>query len=307
MVRLKKNLTPFLIFICLFSFLWVSGFSQALEAMETEEPQKTWEQMEKECEGIKNADTPLKIMSRYQVPNKTGNVVVPYIVNLMALDMITGGNTRVDKKRLNMVKEYIHWYLCNANYPDRFSYTGTMYDYVIAPGGEPQSLKSSASIDSYAGTFILLLGQYVHASGDEALAREHKQRIRDIAYMILFSQGTDGLTRVFPNRDDSYLMNNCMAYAGAAAMVELSRRLKWEKNQTFYQDVKEGLSNSILAYLYDPARKLFYWAIEDSHKRSSRMERFYPDAYAQLFPVVFDLLWDNKRLRKSIWKQFRRL
>ncbi|MCP5052113.1 MAG: hypothetical protein GY940_33405, partial [bacterium] len=39
----------------------------------------------------------------------------------------------------------------------------------------------------------------------------------------------------------------------------------------------------------------------------SRMERFYPDAYAQLFPVVFDLLWDNKRLRRSLWKRFRRL
>ncbi|MCP5048229.1 MAG: hypothetical protein GY940_13740, partial [bacterium] len=67
MVRLKKNLISFLVFICLLvsSSLPASGSPPALGTQETGETPKTWEQMEKECEGIKNADTPLKIMSRY--------------------------------------------------------------------------------------------------------------------------------------------------------------------------------------------------------------------------------------------------
>ena len=105
--------------------------------------------------------------------------IVPYFVNLTAIDLLPQDPERV--------KRYIEWYLRHLNYPDMYGLTGTIYDYYITETSEVPAY-TYYSAYSYAATFLFLVFLYIEITDDYQLVRDNLQKLKDIAYVIAYLQ-----------------------------------------------------------------------------------------------------------------------
>lgn len=222
--------------------------------------------------------------------------ILPYTVTLMALDLLRK-NADPDE-----VRDYIEWHIDHLNYPDKFELTGTIYDYEVDQRGNERSLDTYDSVDSYSAMFLLLVYRYYGATGDDELVEANRTKLEDIAYTVVVLRDTDGLTWALPTREAKYLMDNCEAYGGLHAFSRLARERNWAIAD-YYEDVASEIKDAIIARLYDEESRLFYWALDESPYKSD-WKRFYPDAYAQLFPILHGVLRDDPALKKHLWKTF---
>jgi len=238
----------------------------------------------------------LKIFS-WKFELEESNFIIPYTINLIALSEMN------ENSNLKPIKNYLNWVFLNLNYPDKFGITGSIYDYHISIIGEETSSEDYDSVDSYSATFLMLLEKYLFLSQDTALIMQNKQKIHDIAYTIVHLQGEDGLTIAVPNSEIKYLMDNCEVYGGLKAIISLSEEFGWDL-EDYYFEAKNSLENGIMQKLYNEGLQNFNWAVEERVASSSNWTEFYPDAYAQIFPIVYGLLDDDDELKNHIWDNF---
>jgi hypothetical protein len=222
--------------------------------------------------------------------------VVPYEVNLYGINIF--------RHQLNWqhVEQYILWYLDHLNYPDKHGLTGSMYDFYIDDRGRQTSTEHYDSVDSYAATFLILLHEYYKRVGNRELLFVHRKKIEDIAYLLIFLKDRDGLTRAIPDQDSKYLMDNCEVYAGLKAYVALCRALGWPAQ--LYSDAAGEVRQSVWARFYDASTGMFHWAVDSQIEHVSDWSRFYPDAFAQLFPIVYGVLDPASPKAEQIWARF---
>lgn len=251
----------------------------------------------------------LEILREYQPVNHSGNTVVPYIVNLMALDILKkvppgyyNSSGTANQFNIPAVKAYILWYLDHLNYPDKYGATGSIYDYRVFQDGREISLDTYDSIDSYAATFILLINRYYQVTGDRNLVETKRQKLADIIYLIPYVQDHDGLTVAIPGTTGKYLMDNCEALAGISAFIELSRIFNWGL-EYFYRERETILRQGIRDHFFDRERGNFFWLIDGRSKSPSQWATFYPDAFAQLFPILYGIVEERIQV-ENIWALF---
>lgn len=238
----------------------------------------------------------LKIFSWYQDISDE-NYVIPYTLNLFAIQKLE------NRSSAKHIRKYIEWIFTKLNYPDKHGLTGSIYDFHISKDGEEISSETYDSVDSYSATFLILLNEYLKISGDQKFLSEFKTQIEDIAYTIAHLQDADGLMTAIPNSDVKYLMDNCEVYGGLKAFSELSEIMGWEL-EDYYNDVAIGLKHGIFNYFYNHENQNFNWAVDDMVVHKSHWNIFYPDAYAQLFPIVYKLVDDQPLIKKSIWVKY---
>jgi hypothetical protein len=231
---------------------------------------------------------------KFQLEEK--NYVIPYTINLIAISELQ------ESSNIRRIRKYIHWVFQNLNYPDIHGLTGSIYDYNISRRGEQTSSYDYDSVDSYSATFLMLLQNYFFQSRDKALIQQNKQKILDIAYTIVYLQDEDGLTTALPNSDVKYLMDNCEVYGGLKAMIGLSEEFDWDL-EDFYYGAKDSVERGIMQKLYNAELQNFNWAVDDAGIHKCNWQTFYPDAYAQIFPIIYGLL-DNDELEDQIWNNF---
>jgi hypothetical protein len=237
------------------------------------------------------------IMQLYAADMKDQKTIEPYIVSILALNEVENG------RNLNQVKQFIQWYFSKLNYPDSQGLSGTIYVYTL-DGNLERSTGKYDSVDGYAGMFLHLLRQYTEKTGDIQLLREHWNKIEDIANLISVLQDKDGLTWAMPQYKVKYLMDNCESYGGIAAYMEL-RSLVGLGGSLQYHAKLVRLRKGILEDLYDPGSASFHWAIvEDGTKSPSDWNKFYPDSFAQIFPIYYGLLSDRLSVQKHLWSEF---
>jgi hypothetical protein len=247
--------------------------------------------------GTSSAEHPARsLMTLYASDLDNMTAVNPYTVSIFALNEVEH-NRHLDEVRL-----YILWYFSRLNYPDNTGLTGTIYDYVIDNDNE-RSTNQYDSVDGYAGMFLHLLHRYVRRTGNLEILLNHWDRVEDIAYLIAYFQDTDGLTRALPGRSEKYLMDNCESYGGMSAYIAL-RKLAGKGRSAYYGQVRHSLRKAILIHLYNPDRRMFFWAMVNRTASRTNWNQFYPDAYAQLFPLYFHVLKDNPGLQYHIWHEF---
>jgi hypothetical protein len=253
------------------------------------------------CSGAVSAQQPTQqpaqaIMAFYANDLKDMKTIEPYIVSILALNEVE--HTR----HLTEVKAFIQWYFSKLNYPDKNGLTGTIYIYTLENGREYSTDKYD-SVDGYSGLFLQLLHQYVKKSGDVELLRQNWSKIEDIAYTIPFMQDQDGLTRALPGGKVKYLMDNCEAYGGLSAYLEL-RKLTGQGDSAYYSLVRAAIQAGIRGQFYNPEKSTVAWAIENDVKSPSMGDSFYPGAYAQLFPIYYDVFAETPEVRDNLWRGF---
>jgi hypothetical protein len=253
------------------------------------------------CADLTVKNPALKLMSFYAGEIRDSRTINPYIVNIVAIYEMNR------QSHAGEVKDYIRWYFDHLNYPDQDGLTGTICDYQIDKTGKEISTNSYDSVDGYAGTFLYLLNLYHRRTGDKRFIEERWDKIKDIAYLIPYLQSGDGLSRarLKSKNNVKYLMDNCEAFAGIKSFNELAARTGRSGDQ-FYRETETNIRNGVFETLYNSDMKNFYWAVDDTMKHISNWSTIYPDALAQIFPIYFSLLDEEKEKRKVLWQEFNR-
>lgn len=221
----------------------------------------------------------------------------PYFLNLYGISLLRHGFNP------DLVTDYLDWYVANLNYPDHHGLTGSIYDLDILPGGRESFHGSYDSVDSYAATFLVLLRDYYVRTVDRARLERYRGRIADIAYLLVYLQDRDGLVRAIPSSDAKYLMDNCEVYAGLLAYSDLAGRLDWDDPRR-YRAAAGQVRRAVLDELFDAQRAIFSWAKAGGQAQPSHWETFYPDALAQLFPILHGLVEPDSELAVLLWQRF---
>ncbi|MDR3348388.1 MAG: hypothetical protein LBO03_02075 [Acidaminococcales bacterium] len=222
--------------------------------------------------------------------------IEPYITGLFALSALEHGRD-ADK-----VRAFIEWYFANLNYPDRYNINATIYVYE-RDGEDLSPSYAYDSIDGYSGLFLHLLLRYAKATGDLSIVSDNWQKVEDTAYTIALLQEGDGLTIALITTNQKYLMDNCEAYGGISAYIEL-RKLMGLPPSPSYENIRAGIKRGIMKRMYRKKDRIFVHTIENDIVEDADWNTYYPDAYAQLFPIYYDLLEDNPDLAKQLWRYF---
>jgi hypothetical protein len=241
----------------------------------------------------------MALMGLYAGEVRNERTLNPYFLNIIAIHELSRG------RNVEKVGRYLEWYFAHLNYPDLDGLTGTIYDYELTDAGKERSRNQYDSVDGYAGTFLFLLNLYDRQSGDRSLVKKYWSQIKDIAYLIPYLQGEDGLTkfRFKAGEGTRYLMDNCEAYAGITAFQELSGRAgdRWAAQ---YKSTGDDIREGVLDRMYNHEAGNFYWAVDDRVKHPADWEILYPDALAQIFPLYYGLLSPREDRAKKLWQEF---
>lgn len=124
-----------------------------------------------------------------------------------------------------------------------------------------------------------------------------------MVYLIPYLQDRDGLTVAIPKTTGKYLMDNCETYAGLTAFIELAREFEWQIHVPL-EIVREKLRTGILNRFYNSEGRHFYWMIDGSYRKQPEWHSFYPDAFAQLFPILYLMIPDEYGIKSELWEKF---
>ncbi|MBC8423387.1 hypothetical protein H8E07_04630 [bacterium] len=239
----------------------------------------------------------LAVVARFEPVRPSPQLVRPYFANLYGVSLCRHG------RHLDEVARYIDWYLDHLNEGERDGRAGTIDDYVVHHGNRERTTGQYDSADGYAGTFLILLDAYEQASGDAGRLLARLDEIQIVAELLLSLQDEDGLVRVSPTDGTHYLMDNCEAYGGLVSWAALERRLGRDAGPRCLA-AAERLRRAIMARLYEPATHRFHWAESDAAVHASSWDTYYPDALAQLFPVLYGVVPAGEELAGSLWREF---
>ena len=250
-----------------------------------------------DCASAPKRHPALAVVARFEPVGPSPQLVRPYFANLYALSLCRHG------RQPEEVRRYIDWYLDHLNEAEDGGLPGTIDDYVVHHGRHEQATGQYDSADGYAGTFLILLDAYEQATGDTDVLVDRREEIVTVAELLMSLQVEDGLVRVSPDDGTHYLMDNCEAYGGLLAWSALERRLGWDAGPR-YLAAAEHLRQAIMTRLYDPVTHRFHWAESDAEIHVSTWDTYYPDALAQLFPVLYGVIPAGEETAQSLWREF---
>ncbi|GEA13840.1 hypothetical protein E308F_00800 [Moorella sp. E308F] len=248
--------------------------------------------------------------------------IVPYFAHLALYGLAAWGLS------LPRVRAYLDWYLSRLERPDRYGVTGTVYDYYLDERGAEVPACTYDSSDSYAATFLTLVRLYYESSGDRAWVEDHRPELDLVAGAILATLQRDNLTVARPDWRVKYLMDNCevyqglkdyawllarvRGYAGEARMPNGHLEAEGEKKVSKYAQeagryaalaarVKDAIqAKMLLDGGYCPA---IYRA---GLRRRPNWKKWYPDAMAQLFPIITGVLTPREEAARRLYANFLR-
>ena len=204
----------------------------------------------------------------------------PYYANLAATGLVK------DPARYVQVENWMRWYIGHLNHSDKWGLGGTMYDYNIVNGQEVSS-GDADSTDSYAATFLSLAYAYF-ATGNPAAQSYVRSIAGDldlIAQVLAKTQQSDGLTWAKPNYQIKYLMDNSEVFRGLADVATLFGSIGDTAKQNYYGSLATKCQSGIWSMWLGND-----WAVyKDGIGRlaAPKMSTWYPDASAQMFPVLY--------------------
>lgn len=241
-----------------------------------------------------NSNHPVRIIcSRYrEMPYEV--FMTPYEACLYALDDIDNPD------HVHDVRLFLEWYLSRVNRSDKHGMSGTVYDFILY-GDIEKVLPQYDSIDGYSGVILFLLNKYYEITDDVILIDLYWQQIEDIAYTIPFLQQKDGLTIALPDYRVKYLMDNSEAYGGIMSFLNLAQKTDKKINTAYYKSIADSIKRGIWEELYNSENDSFRWS-DEKEGGSVNWSNFYPDAYAQIFPIYYDILDDDRKY--EVWKEF---
>ncbi len=223
----------------------------------------------------------------------------PYYSNLAAIGLLK------DPDRYVQVENWMRWYIGHLNRTDKWNVGGTMYDYNIVNGQEVSS-GDADSTDSYAATFLSLAYAY-YSTGNPAAQSYVRSIAGDldlIGQALAKTQQSDGLTWAKPDYQIKYLMDNAEVFRGLADAATLFGSMGDAGKQNYYGGLATKCQNGVWSMWLGNK-----WAIyKDGIGRlaAPNMATWYPDASAQLFPVLYGVVSGSDSRAQAAYAYFNR-
>jgi hypothetical protein len=224
---------------------------------------------------------------RAESGGKIYDVVEPYFNNIAVIHLLEDATPEITAA----AKGWIRWYFTNINDPDVHGLSGTIYTYYVGVNDRNDVFPRETlydSTDAYAAVFLRLLWRYFEASGDAATLVSHEDKIHLIVGAMLTTTRPSGLTGARPDYPVEYLMDNCEVYDGLDALVSLygPAVLNDAAQAAYYAERKRAIAAAIEDRLFLPETGLYAPYLGAA---KPEMTIFYPDAAAQVFPILFGL------------------
>lgn len=224
--------------------------------------------------------------------------IVPYFGNQAASALLP--------EYPQVARAHLEWYLQHLNRPDRWGLTGTVYDY-RREGEREVPTGSYDSADAYAATFLSAVARYWRCTGDTAFVRSHRADLDLVATVITALQDRDGLVWARPGHWVKYLMDNSENFQGLRDYAWLLGQLGDSAAARYWAERAEAVRRGIREVMYHPGRGEYYWALKLSGtRRLPNWRQWYPDAVAQLFPLLCGVEQPASAPARSVYGRFSR-
>lgn len=241
----------------------------------------------------------------------------PYFADFAALALLDNADEYADE-----VKKYMDWHFAHLNTKetDYNGVDGTIYDYkiTVADGkvtneaiSEKDGKKSYDSTDSYAATFLMVLGKYYEKTGDKEYILAHSKDIERIVN-AMFSTLHKGLTFAKPDYEVKYLMDNSEVYEGAVSASALFREVicpveaSYNKTLENCEKTAEEIAQAIEKNLWNASENHYEAGVFRNGKAAYEFswDEFYPGATAQLFPIIHGVIGADTRRANTLYDSF---
>ncbi|MBS3873015.1 MAG: hypothetical protein KGZ92_06620 [Firmicutes bacterium] len=219
---------------------------------------------------------------------------IPYFSNMAAMALLS------DPRGHEPVRKYMAWYIAHLNRPDKYNFTGTMYDWSKTDGAW-QHTYSYDSADSYAATFLSLVLNYTEVTLDASFAIDNIQAIVDVAEVLIRLQDRDGLMWAKPRYYVKFLMDNAENYRGLRDAEKLMQHLGRTDFSARYGHAATRVARGMEKRMWNEADQSYAWAIMGPFWVRQQRQRWYPDTVAQLYPVVFGVIPPNSERASHLY------
>jgi hypothetical protein len=227
--------------------------------------------------------------------------IEPYYANIGAT-----GLTKISSQ-LAHVRAWMQWFVAHINSSDVWGLGGTIYDYTYN-GTTETPTDTADSVDSYNATF-LTLARELYDAGDQT-SRTYvdsiKPSLEQLANTILALQQPDGLTIALPGWQIAYLMDNSEVYRGLIDIAYLESNAFHDASQAaVYANAAARVATGIQT-LWSPASSTFAYAKGETGGTldPGLWTVWYPDATAQIFPILQGVISPSSAQAESLWGAF---
>ena len=216
--------------------------------------------------------------------------ITPYFANQAANGWLQ------DSSRYSAVGSYMQWYFNHVNRTtDIWGLTGTIYDYAVTngqTGGCYGGNCNADSTDSYASSFLSLAwaAWSTSDSGLRNLILSNRSTLDLIAGVLSNPKSldsSDGLTWAYPGYPFKFLSDNCEGYRGLLDYAKLVTAFGDSNAATSWSMEAANMRQGILSFWNSATNT---WNVDKSSSGTfdrAKMTNWYPDAVAQIYPVVF--------------------
>ncbi len=240
--------------------------------------------------------------------------IIPYFSTISAMSLLHNRTNDYS----NQVIKYVEWMLGRLNTKDEdyFDVDGTMSNFHVELINNKlvEIPFKYDSVDSYTALFIALVDKvYINTNNSDFLLKNETNIIR-VIHALLSTRNSNGLSYVSVGNKTQYTMDNVEVNYGLKSSVNLINNLmKVSTNKDELNDLRIQLESwlventkAIETYLWSSETNKFHVALDtkDQVIEFKSWDIFYPDAIAQLYPVVFGYIEPSSPKAKELYQLF---
>ncbi|MDR1719230.1 MAG: hypothetical protein LBR67_03815 [Dysgonamonadaceae bacterium] len=238
--------------------------------------------------------------------------ITPYFANFACLALLKNPTT----ENIAAAQKYISWYIGKLNgttnpHKGGVEIAGSVYDYF----GETETTNGTYdSVDSYAAVFLMLVREFASLSAENkawlqqysdkiALIANAMERCIDTDYNTLPGEdNNDGLSVASHVYAIKYLMDNCEVNLGLKAAKWLKENGLLTGDSGDFAALIEKNTTAIESGLWKGSS--YCWYSDGRTSVTSNWSVFYPDAAAQLYPSIFEVINSYDSKANKLYTQF---
>jgi hypothetical protein len=242
-------------------------------------------------------------------------IIIPYFSAISGMALLHD----IDTDYSNQVMHYIEWMLENLNdsSTDYFNIDGTMSNFNVnyLDDNSYQVIPYKYdSVDSYTALMISLIMRTYEKTNNIDFLINHKSEIIRVLNALLSTRLNNGLSSVSVGNKTQYIMDNVEVNYGLKDGIKLVNRLLEDSNESTELNL---IKTKLVGWLDDNTRAIeeLLWsndkgtynvALNGNNQiiEFKSWDNFYPDAVAQLFPIVFEVIEPDSNRAKALYDEF---
>lgn len=241
--------------------------------------------------------------------------IIPYFSAISGMALLHD----IDVDYSNQAMRYIEWMLENLNdsTSDYFNVDGTMSNFKVDYLDNINYIETPYkydSVDSYTALMISLIMRTYEKTNDIEFLLKHQKNIIRVLNALLSTRLDNGLSAVSVGNRTQYIMDNVEVSYGLRDGIKLVNRLIEISDDTKdlnlikvkLDDWLVDQSKAIEELLWNNDKGVYNVALNENYQivEFKSWDNFYPDAVAQLFPIIFEVIEPDSTRAKALYAAF---